>query len=127
MSNNSRALCVLSRTLVTLSSSERVVGNASLLRGTSMWKWKSRRVISRRIFLYGSAAIRRLDGNTHLVRRSETDRQPVYDIQRAHEDALTLAHSRHIRGVSKPLEKQLRFTSKVAYDSQFVSAIWRLI
>lgn len=75
----------------------------------------SRHTLYRGVFLCGAAAIRRLDGNTHLVHRSETDRQPVYDIQRAHEDARTPAHGRHIRGVSKPLEKRLRSTRKVAY------------
>lgn len=45
MSNNlcTCALIVLSRTL--LSSSERVVGNASRSRGTSTWKWKPPRYI----------------------------------------------------------------------------------
>lgn len=59
--------------------------------------------LHRGVFLRGVAATRCLDGNTRLMHRSETDRQPVYDIQRAHEDADTLAY---IRDVSKPLGKR---------------------
>ena len=67
-------------------------------------------------------------GCTLSLRRSETDRQPVYDIRaRTHEHARTLAHCRHLRGDPKQFEcRKSREDKKITNNSCMSREKWKV-